>query len=119
MSEIVATYVTGTGLQEVLTGDQLISSSCHHTKVYSTERTCNMTLGRGVQKGQLKKITFIHKGLDGAVVNINCTNMKHGNTRIVMSKKGDQIELVWLGGVWAVLSTLNYENMTSNTPVVL
>ena len=110
-------YLPGVGLQESLTGNQAISSSCYHTRVYSTDEPCQMTLGRGLQKGQMKKISFVHKGSDEANVNINCPNLKNA-TRIVMSKKGDQIELVWLGGVWAVLCTLNYENFMALSPRV-
>ncbi len=116
--ETINAFVAGLGLQETLTGEQTISGTCYHTKVYTTEHACEMKLGRGVQKGQIKKISFVHKGLDGADVVIQCSNLKYGNTRIVMSKKGDQIELVWLGGIWAVLSTLNYENFMSPTPSV-
>lgn len=114
----MGTYVHTLGLQETLTGKQSIGVTSYHTKVYTTETPCEMSLGRGLQKGQLKKISFVHKGLDGADVTITCSDLKHGNTRIVLSKKGDQIELVWAGGVWAVLSTLNYDDFMSPTPVV-
>lgn len=116
--QTLSTFVSGLGLQETLTGNQEISVLCYHTKVYSTDNECNMELKAGVQRGQMKKISFVHKGQDGASVNINCNCLKYGNTRIVMSKKGDQVELMWLGGIWAVMSTLNYENFMSPTPVV-
>lgn len=118
-AETMSVYASGVGMQETLTGEQVLSVTCYHSKVYTTDSPCVMKLGRGVQRGQLKKISFVHKGLDGADVTIHCSNLKHGSTRIIMSKKGDQIELVWLGGTWAVLSTLNYENFMSPSPTVL
>lgn len=116
--DTITTFVPGSGLQETLTGQKTLSATCYHSKVYTTGEPCEMQLPRGVQRGQVKRISFVHKGTDAATITIKCNCLRYGYSSIILSRKADQIELVWLGGTWSVVSTLNYEDFMSPSPVV-
>lgn len=107
------------GNQQALTGDKgVIRNTCYHTKIYSIDKPITLTLGTGLQDGQLKRITCVHKGTAEANITVTCPTLLGDYTQIVFSKAGDQIDLLWNGSSWSVLYSINFMEPLSNTPVV-
>ena len=115
----LASFYPTNGMQESLCDDgSYISVSCYHTKLYTTTESITVHLEKGLQVGQLKKITFCYKG-DNKTATINLTSNWLGTVSHVMFyNEGDQLSLIWTGGVWSVLESLNIVNLQSQTPVI-
>jgi hypothetical protein len=77
-----------------------------------------MFLSHGLQDGQLKKLSLSFKGLDQSSVTVTCPTLMSYYTQIVFSEVGDQILLMWNGGSWVVLETLNVCDPTIQSPLV-
>lgn len=119
--QTIAPFHPTSGVQQSVTGNNAtINVQCYHTKVYTTDGPLTMSMPMGTQAGQLKKITFVHKGTHQATVTVLCSTLQGDSTEIQFTEAGDQIELMWTGNhAWAVLSTLNLLNPASNSPMVL
>lgn len=101
-------FASMSGVQQRVTGDgESIDVTCYHTKVYTTQDPITLKLSNGLQDGQLKKITFVFKGGENSNVSIECPALMDDYSQIVMSDVGDTITLIWTGGNWAVMETLN------------
>lgn len=115
----IGVFQFATGNQESIGEDGAnINTVCYHTKVYSIDKPINLNLGAGVQDGQLKRITMVHKGTEGADVTVTCPTLFGNTTKVLFSNVGDQLELVWSGYSWSVLSTMNFMDPSSQTPWV-
>lgn len=114
----IAPFIVMTGYQESLTGNGDISLECYHTKLYTTDSPITLYLGNGVQDGQLKTLTMVFKGNEEANATVECPSLSGTSTQLVFSNIGDKIELLWNGGSWLVLSTMNTTDPTLQTPVV-
>lgn len=113
-------FVNGGGNQQSITGDNaIIRNDCYHNKIYSTDGPLTMTLPNGIQEGQTKKITFVHKGSSDANITISCPSLKGTFTQISFEEAGDQIELLWYLRKWNVLSTLNILNLIAPSPRIV
>jgi hypothetical protein len=115
----LAPFVIMSGSQESNPGTGDITTSCYHTKLYTTRDASTVNLGSAQQDGQLKKLTFVHKGKDEAVITVNCPLLTDVYSEIQFSNVGDTCLLLWTGGTWCVLETLNIVNPSLQTPVVL
>ena len=104
--------------QESITGNGNINVNCFHSKLYSRNQPVSITLDNGIQDGQLKKLTFIYKGAELAVVTIECPALSSTNSQIVFSEVGDTAQLMWTGGNWSVLETINVTNPSLQSPWV-
>ena len=101
-------FVPMSGMQQRVSGDgQNIDVNTYHTKVYTTQDPISLTMSNGLQDGQLKKITFVFKGSENATATVECPALMDDFSQIVFTDVGDQVLLVWTGGNWAVLETLN------------
>lgn len=116
----IAPFLKDYGMQQVLTGEgATISTETYHTKLYSKSIPIRMTLGQGQQGGQLKMMTFVHKGHSDATVTVECPSLSGDGTSIVFSKPGDQMQLMWNSFNWVPIYSLNMHDLLSNTPEVI
>ncbi len=106
------------GNQESISNDECISTDCYHTKVYSTSELVSLILPVASQSGTLKKITFVHKGSEIGNVIITCVSLPRELSTIEMTNVGDSILLLYTGGIWIVLETLNYNDVSLRSPIV-
>lgn len=115
----LAQFVIPNGNQESLTGDgESISNECYHTKIYSVDGDLNLNLGNGLQDGQTKLITFVHKGSESQIITVTVPSLQGAFSSIVFSNISDQAQLMWTGGSWVILVTLNNCNPELMTPLV-
>jgi hypothetical protein len=116
----IVPFQSFSGMQQSLTGEgAIIDAKCYHTKLYTTTGPVTVNLGMGTQFGQMKKITFVHKGTADGNVIVSCPTLMGDYTELTFSEIGDQAELMWSGGQqWVVMSTLNIVSPASPTPVV-
>lgn len=105
--------------QETITGDSSsIDLTIFNSKLYSRNKPVTLEMGNGIQDGQIKKMTFVYKGSETATVTVQCTSLPGTNSEIVFSEVGDQITLIWTGGNWSVLETLNVTDPRLQSPWV-
>ena len=109
-------YITS-GHQESISTGKSISLECFHTKVYTDKEPIQLDLPRGFQCGLLKKITFVYKGDDVANVTVKCLGLKGGDT-IDFTNVGDYILLLYTGGYWIILESLNSADPSSQSPTI-
>ena len=104
--------------QESVTGDSSrIAVDCYHSKLYTVDKPVTLQLGNGIQDGQLKRLTFIYMKGD-ATVTVECPALASTNSEIIFSAVGDQALLLWTGGSWCVLETLNITDPSLQSPWV-
>lgn len=116
----IAPFFNLSGNQQSITGQNaVISVVSYHTKVYSIDQPLTMQLPPGLQDGQLKCITFVHKGAANADITVDCPNLAESFTQVKFTKPGDQIILMWNGNNWIVNYTMNLTDVSSNTPQVI
>ena len=112
-------FYPANSLQESIGEDGAdISVTCYHTKVYAIDNPVVLRLADGQQTGQLKKITLVHKGTDASNVTVSCPTLTGNFFEILFSNVGDQLELIWNGYSWSVLTTLNFMDPFLQTPWV-
>lgn len=104
--------------QESITGAQRVDVNLYHTKLYTRNKPVTVQLGNGIQDGQLKKLTFVFKGSESGNITVECPALASTNTEIIFSNVGDQCTLMWTGGYWSVLETLNVTNPSLQSPWV-
>lgn len=104
--------------QESITGNARVDINCYNSKIYTRNAPIILRLGNGVQDGQLKKLTFVYKGSEKATATLECPALSGTYSEIVFSEVGDQILLLWTGGNWSVLETLNITNPSLQSPWV-
>ena len=115
----IGAFFFATGNQESIGDDGGdINTSCFHTKIYSIDAPVHLNLGSGLQDGQLKRITLVHKGTENGNVTVTCPTLFGNTTQVLFSNVGDVLELVWNGYSWSVMYTLNMLDPTSQTPWV-
>lgn len=114
----LAPFIIPSGNQESLSGSGILALDCLHTKLYTVDSDGDFSLSRGLQTGQLKRITFVYKGLDGSKAVCNIPDFGGTDTEIVFHNEGDTAELMWDGGLWKVLYTLNVTDPRQQTPIV-
>lgn len=114
----LAPFYVMSGNQESVSDGDFISLDCYHSKVYSNDNTVNLKLKNGYQNGQLKKITLVHKGDADANVEIECLSLPRGLSKITFENIGDMIVLMFNGGSWIVLETINYSDPSLSSPIV-
>jgi hypothetical protein len=102
--------------QESITGNARINNAIYHSKLFTRNTPVVMQLGNGIQSGQLKKLTFTFKGAEDAHIIVECPALIGINSQIMFREVGDQVLLVWTGGSWSVLETLNITNPTLQSP---
>jgi hypothetical protein len=106
-------FVPMSGVQQRVTGnDQTIDVNCYHSKMYTTQDPVTLSLGNGIQDGQLKKMTFVFKGTENANIVVECPSLFETYSEIVFSEVGDFAVLLWTGGNWVVLETGNTTDPT-------
>ncbi len=115
----LASFHMMSGNQESLGGSGAISLKCYNSKLFSTVSPVILTLEKGLQDGQLKKMQLVHKGNEDAYVTVSCPSLSGGSTKIVFSNIGDYVLLGWTGGAWCVLETGNSTDPSLQSPVVL
>jgi hypothetical protein len=118
MYDTLAPFYNMSGNQESISSGDYISLQCFHSKIYSTTSIVELNIGTGFQSGQMKKLTFVHKGSEEGNVLINCTSLPGILSKIEMINVGDSITLLYTGGSWVVLETLNYNDVTLESPIV-
>ena len=106
------------GNQESISQGEYISLECFHTKLYSTDSQVEFNLSNGVQAGQLKKLTFVHKGSENANIVVFCMSLPGDSSKIEFTNVGDSATLMYTGGIWIILETLNYSNPSLFSPIV-
>lgn len=115
----LAPFFYMSGMQESLTGNNVtIANDCYNTKVYTTDSSITLRLLDGRQDGQLKKISFIFQGNIDSIVTVECPTLIDIFSHIVFTNVGDQILLMWTGGQWCVLETINIMDPTLLTPII-
>ena len=114
----LGTFVMMSGGQESVTGDGIISVTCYNTKIYTVDANIILQLNNGLQDGQLKKITYIFSGDTTRNVVINCPALMSIDSQFILTNVGDQLLLMWNGGSWIILETLNIVDPTLLTPFV-
>lgn len=114
----LAPFFNTRGYQQSITGGGDISLDCYHTKIYTTSDPVTFRLASGLQDGFLKKITFCFKGSDQATAVVECPGLTEYYSRIVFTEPGDQLLLIWDGGAWRILETLNITDPSLNSPTV-
>lgn len=115
----LAQFIIPSGNQESLTGDgETISNECYHTKIYSVDGSIQLNLRNGLQDGQMKLITLVHKGSENQSVTVSIPSLQGACSTIIFSNIGDQAQLMWTGGSWVTLVTLNPSNPELMTPLV-
>jgi hypothetical protein len=113
----MAPFISRTGLQQSVTGEgATINTMSYHTKIYSTDTSLNMTLADGRQEGQVKLITFTHKGAPESDIRVRTTQLMGSNSQITFSEVGDQVQIMWANGTWFPMMTLNTCDPSSQTP---
>lgn len=115
----LAPFFMMSGNQESLGGSGNISVKCYNSKLFSLSEPSTLTLPKGVQDGQLKKLQLVHKGTEGAYVTVTCPSLIGSNSTIVFTNVADTVMLAWTGRVWCVLETGNTSDPTLQTPEVL
>ncbi len=106
------------GNQESISNGDYISIECFHTKVYSSTEPVELNMSNPAQSGVLKKITFIHKGCENGNIKINCLSLPKELSKIEMTNVGDSVLLLFTGGIWIVLETLNYNDVSLRSPII-
>ena len=104
--------------QERVTGESRINVNCYHSKLYTRNKPITLQLGNGIQDGQLKELTFVFKGAEDATCTVECAALSSTNSEIIFQEVGDQVQLLWTGGSWTVLKTLNVTNPSLQFPWV-
>jgi len=106
-------FVPMSGVQQRVTGnDESINVNTYHSKMYTTQDPITLTLGNGIQDGQMKKLTFVFKGTENAKVVVECPSLMDTYSEIVFTEVGDFALLLWTGGNWVVLETGNSTDPT-------
>lgn len=118
MYDTLAPFYNMSGNQESISSGDYISLKCFHSKIYSTTSLVELNIDSGFQAGQMKKLTFVHKGSEEGNVVITCTSLPGILSKIEMINVGDSATLLFTGGSWLVLETLNYNNVTLQSPIV-
>ncbi len=103
----LAPFYIMSGTQESITGNGALSLGCFHSKLYTTDEPITLSLNNGYQDGQLKKLTFVHKGNDKSNVVVEIPALTDNYSQIIFSSPGDTATLQWTGGYWTVIETLN------------
>jgi len=115
----LAQFIIPTGNQESLTGDgESVSTECYHSKIYSVDSSIKLNLGNGLQDGQMKLITLVHKGSEDQTITLNVPSLKGIFSSIIFSNMGDQAQVMWTGGSWVIVFTLNSSNPNLLSPLV-
>lgn len=114
----LAPFFIMSGNQQIVTGSNDVDVSCFHTKMYTTDEPITLKLNNGYQDGQLKKMTFVFKGSETANVVLECPALTDTYSQVTFNEVGDQLLLMWTGGSWCVLETLNITDPSLNSPVV-
>ncbi len=120
----LAGFVPTLGKQESVTGGSethdvtQISTALFHSKLVTLDDIVRFILDKGVQCGQLKKLTLTHKGTENAIAHVQCPALTGGHSTIVFSEVGDQVLLLWDGKYWCILESLNLLDPASSTPEV-
>lgn len=114
----LAPFYVMSGNQESISKGEYISLECFHTKIYTTDSQVEFHMQNGNQSGQLKKITFVHKGNEHANAILFCLSLPGDSSKIEFTNVGDSATLMYTGGIWIVLETLNYPNPSLFSPVV-
>lgn len=85
-----------------------VSVTNAHTKIFSTaqKKTVSLGLPDGVERGQMKMITYCQQDSLDVTIDIVPKRFYNG-VKIILSRKGDQIHLVWSGFTWILSSSLN------------
>lgn len=115
----LAPFIVMSGNQESVSGSGPIGVDCYHSKLFSTSDAITLSLGNGLQDGQLKKLQFVHKGHEQAVINVDCPLIMGDSKAIQFINVGDYAVLAWAGGSWCVLETGNVTDPTLQTPRVV
>jgi hypothetical protein len=116
--DTIAPFYNMSGNQESISNSDMISLECYHSKIYTTTSPVELSIGPGHQSGQLKKMTFVHKGSEQGNVTINCLSLPGILSKIELVNVGDSVLLLYTGGIWIVLETLNYNDVTLRSPIV-
>jgi len=114
----LAPFFIMSGNQESISKGDHISVECYHTKVYTVTTPVKFILNDGYQAGQLKKITLVHKGNTDANVTIDCISLPRELSKIEMVNVGDTVTLMFTGGIWIILETINIMNVSLRSPIV-
>lgn len=114
----LAPFFIASGDQESISTGNYISLNCFNSKLYTTDASVSLSLSNGVQDGQLKKFTLVFKGNDETCVTIHCPSLQGVSSQVTFSNVGDQLLMMWNGGAWCVLETLNIMDPSFQTPVV-
>ncbi|RKO94850.1 hypothetical protein BDK51DRAFT_34356 [Blyttiomyces helicus] len=105
--------VTHTEMRESLFEDKLAK-----IKMYTTDVPINLQLNNGLQDGQLKKLTFVLKGTEESYITVECPGLPDSLTQILFTNIADYAILMWSGGSWIILETLNSRDTRLQSPLV-
>ena len=85
-----------------------LSMTSTHSKIFCSASGSQtvISLPPGSERGQLKIITLCKMDSTSITVDIVPTRFYNG-TKIVLSRKGDQVRLVWTGFAWILFESIN------------
>lgn len=118
MYNTLAPFYVMSGNQESISEGEFISLECFHTKIYTTDNPIELKMPNGHQSGLLKKITFVHKGNENANAIVYCVSLPGESSKIEFTNVGDSVTLMYTGGIWIILETINYPNPSLYSPIV-
>ena len=119
-SNTIGIFYPMLGAQQSIGADGgIIDLNTYHTKIYTTDKPITLKMANGLQHGQIKKITLVLKGTESSIATVNCPGMTDYLSKIVFYEKGDQCTLLWTGGTWVSIETLNTEDVSLQSPVVM
>lgn len=110
----IPSIVVSDGTQEfiIVTDDdpvpETITVTNAHTKIFSTARnkTATIVLSEGLERGQMKTVTFCKQDYSDSTIEIIPKRFYNG-VKVVLLRKGDQVQFVWSGFTWLLVSSIN------------
>ena len=113
-------FYPSNNVQESVSNLDTISTTCHHTRLYTDEHCVNHVMLSAGQAGQLKRLTYCKKGKDkDAIVIVKLAALSGAtNPSVIFYNIGDTLLVMWDGGSWKILETINTKDTSLQSPVV-
>lgn len=109
----IPSIIVSDGTQEfvTITEDEAVPSDLTvtnaHSKLFNiSQRSVTFNLPEGVERGQIKSVTYCKQDFPNATIEILPKRFYNG-VKVVLLQKGDHVQFVWSGFTWIIISSIN------------